>query len=77
VKICLLSNNYCLISYNIKRFFVGGFLVTFLVPLKFSTIRFSIRFEYVVTRFVVGIIKVLVAHLFQMFCFVVMVASDD
>ncbi len=53
VKICLLSNNYCLISYNIKRFFVGGILVTFLVPLKVSTTRFSIRFEYVVTRFLV------------------------
>jgi hypothetical protein len=53
VKICLLSNNYCLISYNIKRFFVGGFPITFLVPLKVSTTRFSIRFKYVVTRFLV------------------------
>jgi hypothetical protein len=54
VKIYLLSNNYCLVFYNIKIFFVGGFPVTFLVPPKVSTTKYSIRFKYVVTRFLVN-----------------------
>jgi hypothetical protein len=54
VKIYFLSNNYYLFFYNIKRFFVVGFLVTFLVPPKISTTKYLIRFEYVVTRFLVN-----------------------